>query len=934
MIPMKKAPELQNIGSVSRNSRRATLAGWSLGAILLASATPALVAATALPAVETVAAFTDRHCSSCHNDVDKEGGLDLTSLQYAPGEAANFLTWVKVHDRVRAGEMPPKEKKRPEVKELNAFVQTLDTSLVDADRKAVASNGRAKQRRLNRAEYENAVRDLFQAPWLEVKGKLPEDGEASRYNKSSDALGVSFVHMKQYMAAAESAVSAVLGVEFARLPTTTKRYYARDTQGLLHFNATEFRANAERTTFPALGFSGQPDVLRKKAPMTVGESDPVTRELEAVGWIASDYEAFPTAWSSFRAPVTGKYRVRFSGYTLWMGPGGTSRGVEYEGIDPLLLKRSNTPRWYSGDTEKLSPGRRDEPIHVYARGGAGGRLGQFDVTPEPDVYQLDSLWLMGGQTLVTDSARFFRSRPVPTRGWTNPLAQRDGVPAVAFRWIEVDGPLYDESSDVGYRLLFGNLAMKKVAAEAPGIPIELVNPAAGGRRGGGGGGGRPPAMVPAVVEVESNNHLGDGERLLRGFIPRAFRRPVEEAEVQRYIALFKHRLDAGLGFAGAMRSAYTAILASPDFVFVDEPAGRLDDYALATRLALFLWNSTPDEKLRQLAARGELHRPEVLRAETERLLADPNSSRFVSAFLDYWLDLRKMDESTPSVTLYNDYYIDDALTEAAADETRLYFSDLLNRDLPARHLVDSDFTYLNERLADHYGIPGVQGVTMRRVALPPGSPRGGFMTQASILKVTANGTTTSPVLRGKWITERIMGYNLPPPPAAVPAIEPDTRGAVTIRQQLDKHRADESCAACHRKIDPPGFALESFDVMGAWRDRYRSESPAKLYDTMGRFGKNGAPLTFHLAQPVDSAGELSDGRAFRDVRDLKSLLLKDEAQLARNLVRQLLVFSTGASERFSDRVTVEKIVQATKSRQYGVRSIVHQLIQSDLFLNK
>ena len=749
MIPMKKAPELQNIGSVSRNSRRATLAGWSLGAILIASATPALVAATALPAVETVAAFTDRHCSSCHNDVDKEGGIDLTSLQYAPGEAANFLTWVKVHDRVRAGEMPPKEKKRPDVKELNAFVQTLDTSLVDADRKAVASNGRAKQRRLNRAEYENAVRDLFQAPWLEVKGKLPEDGEASRYNKSSDALGVSFVHMKQYMAAAESAVSAVLGVEFARLPTTTKRYYARDTQGLLHFNATEFRANAERTTFPALGFSGQPDVLRKKAPMTVGESDPVTRELEAVGWIASDYEAFPTAWSSFRAPVTGKYRVRFSGYTLWMGPGGTSRGVEYEGIDPLLLKRSNTPRWYSGDTEKLSPGRRDEPIHVYARGGAGGRLGQFDVTPEPDVYQLDSLWLMGGQTLVTDSARFFRSRPVPTRGWTNPLAQRDGVPAVAFRWIEVDGPLYDESSDVGYRLLFGNLAMKKVAAEAPGIPIELVNPAAGGRRGGGGGGGRPPAMVPAVVEVESNNHLGDGERL-----------------------------------------------------------------------------------------------------------------------------------------------------------------------------------------ADHYGIPGVQGVTMRRVALPPGSPRGGFMTQASILKVTANGTTTSPVLRGKWITERIMGYNLPPPPAAVPAIEPDTRGAVTIRQQLDKHRADESCAACHRKIDPPGFALESFDVMGAWRDRYRSESPAKLYDTMGRFGKNGAPLTFHLAQPVDSAGELSDGRAFRDVRDLKSLLLKDEAQLARNLVRQLLVFSTGASERFSDRVTVEKIVQATKSRQYGVRSIVHQLIQSDLFLNK
>jgi hypothetical protein len=233
----------------------------------------------------------------------------------------------------------------------------------------------------------------------------------------------------------------------------------------------------------------------------------------------------------------------------------------------------------------------------------------------------------------------------------------------------------------------------------------------------------------------------------------------------------------------------------------------------------------------------------VLRAETERMLSDPKSGQFVAAFLDYWLDLRKMNDTTPSETLYNDYYLDDALIEAAGDETRLYFADLLQRDLPARHLVDSDFTFLNERLADHYGIPGVNGVALRRVALPADSPRGGFMTQASVLKVTANGTTTSPVIRGTWIMERIMGHHLPPPPAAVPAIEPDIRGAVTIRQQLDKHRADESCARCHR-------------------------------------------------------------------------------------------FATGAPERFSDRPVVEQIVQRTKSSQYGVRSIVHELISSDLFRQK
>jgi hypothetical protein len=657
----------------------------------------------------------------------------------------------------------------------------------------------------------------------------------------------------------------------------------------------------------------------------------VTRELEAVGWTASNYEAFPTAWGSFRAPVTGKYRVRFSGYTLWVGGYGSARGAEFENMDPIVRKRSSVPTWYMAEYDNISAGRRHEPITLYARGGAGGRLGGFDLTPEPGVYQIDDLWLLGGQTFVTDSARFFRSRPVRW-GRTNPLAQRDGLPAVAFRWMEVDGPLYDESSRAGYRVLFGELPLKKVEAGAPGVPIEMINPAAGGRGGGGRGG--PPPVLSIVVDIDSAAPQQEGERLLRAFMPKAFRRPVEEAEVQRYLELFQERLKTGLGFAGAMRATYTAILASPDFVFVDEAPGRLDDHALATRLALFLWNSAPDEALRQRAARGELRRPDVLRAEAERMLADAKSERFVTAFVDYWLDLRKMEETTPSETLYTEYYLDDALTEAAADETRFYFGDLLRRDLPARNLVDSDYTFLNERLAAHYGIPGVNGVAMRRVALPVDSPRGGLMTQASVLKVTANGTTTSPVLRGKWIMERIMGYSLPPPPAAVPAVEPDIRGAVTIRQQLDKHRADESCAVCHRQIDPPGFALENFDVMGGWRDRYRTTDPSDVWESLGRFGKSGAPLMYRLTLPVDSAGQLADGRAFRDVRDFKGLLLKDETQIARNLARQLLVYATGAPERFSDRAALEQIVQRTKARQYGVRSLVHALIASDLFLNK
>ncbi len=381
-----------------------------------------------------------------------------------------------------------------------------------------------------------------------------------------------------------------------------------------------------------------------------------------------------------------------------------------------------------------------------------------------------------------------------------------------------------------------------------------------------------------------------------------------------------------------MIASYTAVLASPGFVYLNEKPGRLDDYALATRLSLFLWNSPPDDALRARAARGELSQPGVLRAETERMLSDPKSRRFAEAFLDYWIDIRKIEDSTPSTTLYNDYYLDDALTEAALAETQLYFEELVRRDLPARNIVDSDFTFLNERLANHYGIPGVKGIAMRRVTLPPDSPRGGFMTQASVLKVTANGTTTSPVLRGKWIMERILGFEIPPPPASVPAVEPDIRGAVTIRQQLDKHRADKSCAVCHTKIDPPGFALESFDVMGAWRDKYRGVSDDKPAEK--GLGKNGQPFVFHYGLPVDSSGELPDGRAFKDIRDFKRLLRSDDVTLGRNLAKQLVVYATGAPVRFSDRKQIDEILSGAKANEFGVRSLIHQIVQSEIFRNK
>jgi hypothetical protein len=906
-----------------------TIPSVSFAAGLLGTAlfTTSLAAAPAFSEPDMLA-FTDRHCSSCHNDVDKEGGLDLTSLKFTPADPANFSTWVKVHDRVQAGEMPPKEKKRPESRELAAFVGGVGASLTATEQQIIAREGRAMRRRMNRTEYENTLRDLLNVPWIQVTEQLPEDGEAFRFNKVSTALDVSYVHMARYMTAADYAMRQAMSVKLVQPETTTKRYYARDDGGMLNFTGQPVR-----TKFPVLGTQAQPDVRAKKAPATVGDKDPATREQEAIGWVASNYvTGFGSGWSVFRAPVAGKYRLRFSGYTLWVGPYGQRIGDI--GVGTNRRNVTYAPDWYQPNMVDVHPGRRYEPITVYAQGGISNRrLGGFDVFPEPKVSQLDDVYLLANEYIVTDASRFMRSRPTGNvaGGYVNPLAQRDGQPAVAFRWIEVEGPLYDESTTAGYKLLFGDLPMAKVQPNVPGVSVEAVETGGRGRRGGRGA-GAVTTMNQARVEVTSTNPAADAERLLRNFMQKAYRRPVAEADVQLFLGLIKQRLEAGLGFAGAMLAGYTAVLSSPEFVFIDDKPGKLDHDALATRLALFLWNSGPDEALRARAARGELSRPEVLRAETERLLNDARSERFVDAFLDYWLELRRMEDTTPSTTLYNDYYLDDALTEAAAMETQMYFAEMLHKNLPARYIVDSEFTYLNDRLATHYGIAGVQGVGMRKVALPSDTLRGGLMTQASVLKVTANGTTTSPVLRGKWIMERIVGFDMPPPPAAVPAVEPDIRGAVTIRQQLDKHRADEACAMCHRKIDPPGFALEAFDVMGGWRERYRAT--ANNAGPEPGFGKNGWPFAFYNALPVDSSGQLNDGRTFNDVREFKQLLLKDETQLARNLANQLTIFATGAPVRFSDREKIEKILQAARASGHGTRSLVHAIVQSELFLNK
>jgi hypothetical protein len=386
-------------------------------------------------------------------------------------------------------------------------------------------------------------------------------------------------------------------------------------------------------------------------------------------------------------------------------------------------------------------------------------------------------------------------------------------------------------------------------------------------------------------------------------------------------------LRGGDCFETAMRWVYRAVLCSPDFLYHVEPAGKLDDHALACRLSYFFWRSMPDDQLTRLADAGKLHTADALHAETERLLNDPKSQRFVEDFLGQWLKLRLIAATDPDRKLYPEFstYLQDSMV----GETRAYFREMIDKDLNAGYLVKSDFAMLNERLAVHYGIPGVSGSQIRRVALPAGSSRGAFLTQAAILKITANGTTTSPVPRGAFVMDRLLGQPPEPPPPNIPAIEPDVRGAKTIREQLDKHRSITACASCHAKMDPPGFALECFDVIGGARSRYRSigaGDPAPRGSIDPFIG-----ISFKLGPAVDASGVLTDGRKFNGIGEFQDLMAADRERLLKNLARQFAVYGTGRNVSFADREELAAIVANTQKKGGGIRSLIHELTRSRLF---
>ncbi len=524
--------------------------------------------------------------------------------------------------------------------------------------------------------------------------------------------------------------------------------------------------------------------------------------------------------------------------------------------------------------------------------GKNGLIGYFDAPVDsPRVYEVER-YMEPHTTIMILPYGLANSGTVHKVG-----AERWDGPGLAIKYIEVEGPLNPSWPPESHRRLFGDMPRKTVRTND-------------GDRS----------------EVTSEQPSVDAERVLKTFMRRAFRRNVTDDDVAPYVAIVEAKLAAGYTFEPAIRAALKGVLIAPDFLFLRERPGKLDDFALACRLSYFLWSTMPDDELFTLAEQHALSKPGVLKQQVDRMLESPKAVALTENFLGQWLGLREIDATEPSHILYPEF--DHLLKVSMIRETELFFEEILKHDLSLTNFVASDFLMLNGRLAKHYGIPDVDGWEFQKKPVPPGSHRGGLLTMAGVLKVTSNGTTTSPVLRGAWVMDRILGTPPPPPPDNVSSIDPDIRGSKTIREQLAKHRASESCGTCHRKIDPPGFALESFDCIGGWRENYRTTGLGQNVIVDGR------RMSYLKGKKVDPADVTADGDKFEDIDGLKRILLKDQTRLARALTTKLLTYATGRAPQASDKPAVEAIVATIGSHDNGLRTLVSEIVQSELFQNK
>jgi len=724
-----------------------------------------------------------KHCLECHQGAKPKGDLALDKMLEAKAGQQDRELWQKIAEKLRKREMPPEDKPQPSPAERELLIAWYGRRFGEVSCNGPRNPGRVTIRRLNRAEYNNTIRDLT---GLDFQGAddFPSDDVGYGFDNIGDVLSLPPILLEKYLAAAEKIVDRAIAEQPA--------------SGVL----ARFEAEA-------VSQAGPGGVVH----------DGTARSLISEGELAAEV----------KLPAAGEYIVRVRGYGDQAGP------------DPARM------------TLRLG----DQP------------LGTIDVTAveaAPAIYEVHAKAEAGQKKLTV---RFINDYYKPA---------------------EPDPSQRDRNLNIDYFEVAGPLEAAPGAVDPRKIMI----------------------CQPSTEKPSSENARECAKQIIGRFARRAFRRPIKPEELDRLVKFVDVAAAEGDGFEQGVKLALQAVLVSPHFLFrieldPDDPSSvrTLDEHELAARLSYFLWSSMPDEELFGLADRHELRQGGNLQKQVRRMLKDAKSRTLAENFAGQWLQLRNLKTVSPDPKRFPRF--NDGLRKSMRTETEMFFAAVLEEDLSVLDFLDADFTFLNQRLAQHYGISGIYGDKFRRVKLP-GNQRGGVLTHASVLTVTSNPTRTSPVKRGKWVLENLLGTPPPPPPPGVPELD-DAGGSeksVSLRERLELHRSKAECAVCHSRMDPLGFGLENYDAVGIWRVKD---------------GKS----------PIDATGTLPDGKTFNGPQELKAMLRSRGREFTRCLSEKLLTYALGRGTEYDDRCTVDDLVAAVERGEHKFSSLVLAIVESDAF---
>lgn len=807
--------------------------------------------------------FVKTYCVKCHGARKPKAERRFDQLDDSMATQESLAAWQEILDQLNLSSMPPKDARQPSDAQRAAAVASITKSIAAAQAKFRSSGGHAVMRRLNKVEYRHTLGDLLSLNTAVENPAVdfPAEAKVAGFDNNGQELITSGLLLGHYLRAAENAMTAATHFE----PRPESRTLIQ--QGPFRFPKT--RKNPDRA----------PIFIQDKFMPTITEGS----YSDLVGATPRDgIIAFAPLETPGGVPASGYYTVRVKAAAFGLVHGYSYRAVQYRSGDPAVMQLNavKSGRITSNGEQSRNPMR-------------GTRLGIHEVSRQVPEWFEYRVWVDKGYQLEIGFANG-NPRFKPTRRILLAEARED-----ADRYPEITAILADDSVDDFLRRLhkvYRGPRLRIHEMQLIGPHVDQWPPAGHQRMYGDL---RPESMQPQDVILQ-----------LKRFAAAAYRRPLRPGDLAGIESMVQGKMKSGEKPFEALQLGIRTVLCSPGFLYRPEGKGSLDGYQLASRLSYFLWSSAPDQELLDQAAQGTLLESDRLAKQIDRLLADPRSARFTENFLRVWLNLDNIGEQPPSAEFIS--YYTDKLGDAMARETEHFFSDLLKRNESIRHFIDSDYTFVNRPLAHHYGIKDVSGLSadrFQRVVLKNRN-RGGLLGQGSFLTASANGVDTSPVVRGIYLLEKMLGSSVSPPPPDVPTIEPDTRGATTIREQLVKHRESATCAECHRKIDPLGFALENFDAVGVWRD---------LYDVKKK------------ETAITTAGQLPTGESFASLAELKSLLLKREDKFARGLVEKMLTYALGRELEITDRPSVDQIVSELAKRGNGLRDLVRLVVLSEAF---